>query len=190
MNKRNSIETQSNLDAIPLSDQIKFRLNEINEIKDYFNSEIQERKTMSKKLSKCIHAFDYTDKTLIVLSATSGGISIISFISAIGIPTGLTSASFTLILSLTTGIIRKLLKVTRKKKKKHNKIVMLAKNKLNSIETLMSQALIDLDISHEKFKTIVNEKENYEQMEKSIRNTKMDELNEDSRDIRENNGNT
>ena len=83
-----------------------------------------------------------------------------------------------------------MLKVTRKKKKKHNKIVMLAKNKLNSIETLMSQALIDLDISHEKFKTIVNEKENYEQMEKSIRNTKMDELNEDSRDIRENNGNT
>ena len=66
MNKRNSIETQSNQDAIPLSDQIKFRLNEINEIKDYFNSEIQERKTMSKKLSKCIHAFDYTDKTLII----------------------------------------------------------------------------------------------------------------------------
>ena len=62
------------------------------------------------------------------------------------------------------------MKVTRKKKKKHNKIVMLAKNKLNSIETLMSQALIDLDISHEEFKTIVNEKEKYEQMKESIRN--------------------
>ena len=89
MNELNSIETQSNLDAIPLSDQTKFRLNEINKIKDYFNSEIQERKAMSKKLSKCIAAFDYIDKTLIVLSATSGGISIIYFASVIGVPAGL-----------------------------------------------------------------------------------------------------
>ena len=82
MNKLNSAE-------IPLSDQTKFRLNEINKIKDYFNSEIQERKTMSEKFSKYIAAFDYIDKTLIVLSATSGGISIISFISVIGVPAGL-----------------------------------------------------------------------------------------------------
>ena len=118
MNKLNSVETQSNLDAVPLSDQTKFRLNEINKIKDYFNSEIQERKRMSKKLSKYIAAFDYIDKTLIVLSATSGGISIISFTSVIGIPAGIASASFTLVFSLTIGIIKKLLKVTRKKKKK------------------------------------------------------------------------
>ena len=61
---------------------------------------------------------------------------------------------------------------------------MLAKSKLNSIETLMPQALIDLDIGHEEFKTIVNEKEKYEQMKENIRNTK------NSRDIRENNENT
>ena len=67
---------------------------------------------------------------------------------------------------------------------------MLAKSKLNSIETLMSQALIDLDISHEEFKTIVNEKEKYKQMKESIRNTKSrDELSENSRDIREISGN-
>ena len=81
---------------------------------------------MSKKLSKCIAAFDYIDKTLIVLPATSGGICIISFTSVIGIPAGIASASFTLIFSLTTGIIKKLLKVKTKKKKKHNKIIMLA----------------------------------------------------------------
>ena len=180
MNKLNSAE-------IPLSDQTKFRLNEINKTKDYFNSEIQERKTMSKKLSKYIAAFDYIDKTLIVLLATSGGISIISFTNVIGIPAGLASASFTLVFSLATGItgiIKRLLKVTRTKEKKHNKIVMLAKSKLNRIETLMSQALIDLDISNEELKTIVNEKEKYEQMKESIRNTKSkDELNENSRDI-------
>ena len=103
---------------------------------------------MSKKLSKYIAAFDYIEKTLTFLSAASGGVSIISFTSVIGVPAGLASASFTLIFSLTTGIIKKLLKVTRKKKKKHKKAVMLAKSKLNSIETLMSHALIDLDISH------------------------------------------
>ena len=145
---------------------------------------------MSKKLSKYIAAFDYIDKTLIVLSATSGGISIILFTSVIGIPAGIASASFTLIFSVTTEIIKKLLKVTRKKKKKHNKIVMLAKSKLNSIETLMSQALIDLDISHEEFKTIINEKEKYEQMKESIRNTKSrDKLSKKSTNIRKNNGN-
>ena len=83
-----------------------------------------------------------------------------------------------------------MLKVIRKKKKKHNKIIMLAKTKLNSIETLMSQALIDLDISHEEFKTIVYEKEKYEQMKESIRNTKnRNELNENSRMITGNSGN-
>ena len=143
---------ESNLDAILVSDQTKFRLNEINNIKDYFNSEIQERKTMSKKLSKYIATFDYIDKTLIVLSATSGGISIISFASVIGIPAGLASASLTLVFSLTTGITKKMLKVTRKKKKKNNKTVMLAKSKLNNIETVMSQALIDLDISLEELR--------------------------------------
>ena len=61
--------------------------------------------------------------------------------------------------SLTTGIIKKLLKETRKKKKKHSKMIMLAKSKLNSIETLMSQALIDLEISHGEFKAIINERE-------------------------------
>ena len=73
---------------------IKFRLNEINKIKDYFNSEIQERKIMSKKLSKYIAAFDYFNKALIVLSAISGGISLISFTSVIGVPVETASASF------------------------------------------------------------------------------------------------
>ena len=113
MNELNLIEAHSNLTAISLSNQTKFSLNEINKIKDYFNSEIHERKTMSQKLSKYITAFDYIDKTLIILSASSGGISIISFTNVIGIP-----ASFTLIFSLTTGIIKKLLQVTGKKKKK------------------------------------------------------------------------
>ena len=118
-------------------------INGINKTKDYFNWEIQERETTSKKLSKYIATFDYFDKTLIVLSATSVGVSIISFASVIGVPVGIASASFTLVFSLTTGIIKKLLSITRNKKKKLNKILVLAKSKLNSIEALISQASID-----------------------------------------------
>ena len=136
MNECNSIELTHTCPN--LSEKTKFRLNEINEIKDYFNSETQERRIMSKKLSKYITALDYIDKNLIDLFVTSGGIFIISFTSVIGVPIGIASASFSLVFSLTTGIIKKLLEITRNKKKKHNKIVMLAKSKLNSIETLIS----------------------------------------------------
>ena len=160
MNELTPVKTYSDLSTLSLNDQTKFRLNEINKIKDYFEFEIKEREAVIKKLSKYTAALDYTDKTLTVLYATIGGISIISFTNVIGIPEGVISARLTLVFSLTTGIIKKLLKETRKKKKKYSKIIMLPKSKLNSIESLMSQALIDLDISHEEFKTIVNEKEN------------------------------
>ena len=87
-------------------------------IENYFYQEINQRKSCSKKLSKYVAAFDYIDKVLIVLSATSGGVSIISFTSIVGAPVGIASASFTLIFSLTTGIVKKLLNITRKKKEK------------------------------------------------------------------------
>ena len=77
--------------------------------------------------------------------------------------------SLTLIFPLTTGIVKKLLNITRNKKKKYDKILMLAKSKLNSIETLISQALIDLDISHEEFIRILKEKDKYEKMKENLR---------------------
>ena len=88
---------------------------------------------------------------LIILSATTGGISIISFTSVIGVPVRIESVSFTLIFSLLTGSIKKLLNITRKKKKRHDQILVLAESKFNSIETLISQVLNNLDISHEEF---------------------------------------
>ena len=91
-----------------------------------------------KKWNKYVTAFDYVDKILIGLSAATSGVSIILFTSIVGVPVGIASASFTLIFLLTTGIVKKLLNLTRNKKR-HNKILMLAKSKLNSIETLISQ---------------------------------------------------
>ena len=136
------------LNAVPLNDQQQFRLNKINEIKDYFVAEIKERELMSKRLSKYIASFDYFDKSLIVLSVTTGSISIASFATVIGAPVGIISASFSLAFSISTGIIKKLLKTTRNKKKKHNKIVMLLRSKLSSIESKTSETLINNKISH------------------------------------------
>ena len=146
------------INKINLSEQTKFWLDEISKIENYFIEEINQRKSCSQKLNKYVTTFDYIDKILIVLSATSSGVSIISFTSIVGAPVGIASASLTLFFSLTTGIVKKLLNITRKKKKKHDKILMLAKSKLNSIDTLISQALTDMDISHEEFITILKEK--------------------------------
>ena len=79
-------------------------------------------------------AFDYIDKILIVLSATSCWVCIISFASVVEAPVGRASTSFTLIFSLTIEIIKKLLSTTKNKKKKQDMILVLAKNKFDSIE--------------------------------------------------------
>ena len=164
----------SDLTAEPRAkDVTKFRLNEINKIKDYLNSEIKERKDIIKKISKYILAFDYADKLFITLSASSGTLNIVLHVTIVGIPIGIAGASLTVIFTVTTGIVKKLLNITRKKKKKHNKIIALARSKLNIIETLISQSLIDFEISHEEFSKIIYEKNNYEQTRNNIRSVKM-----------------
>ena len=165
----NSIECNSieSIDAPNLNNQ-QFRLNKISGIEDYFIAAIKERELMSKKLSKFISFFYYFDKSLIVLSVTSGGVSIASFATAIGAPIGITSASFSLAFSLCTGLVKKLLKATRNKKKKHNKIAMLSRSKLNRIEGKISEALINSQISHEDFITIINEESNYRELTENI----------------------
>ena len=156
------------IDKTKLSEQTKFPLSEIMGIENYFYQEINQQRSYSKKLNKCVTIFDYIDKILISLSVTSSGISIISFATATGAPAGIASTCFTLIFSITTEIIKKILNITRNKKKKHYKILMLAESKLNSIESLISQALNDLDISHQEFIIILNEKDKYERMKYNL----------------------
>ena len=148
---------------------INYRLYEIKRIENYFINEINEKESYSKKLNKYVTIFDYIDKILIILSATTGGMSIISFTSIIGVSVGIVSASFTLNFSITLGINKKLLSATMKKKKKHDQIFMLAKSKYNSIEALISQSLNDIDISHIEFITILKEKDEYEKMKEDKR---------------------
>ena len=164
-----------------LNDLTKYRFDEINKIKDYLNSEIKERKDITKKISKYIVAFDYADKLFITLSASFGTLSIASYATVVGIPAGIAGASLTLIFTVTTGVVKTFLNITRKKKKKHNKIIALARSKLNIIEYLISQALIDFEITHEEFSKIIDEKNNYEQIIDNIKSVKnVDDLNKEN----------
>ena len=135
MEECNSHNIYPNLSANTSNDE-QFRLNKINEIKDYFIAEIKERELMSKRLSKYIASFDYFDKSLIVSSAATGSISY---------------------------------RICKKKKKKHNKIVMLARRKLNGIESKISEALTNNENSHEDFMSILNEEKKYREVKESIR---------------------
>ena len=172
MTECNSYETHNiypNLNIIPLSNQQQFRLNKISEVKDYFVAEIKERELIIKRLSQYIASFDYFGKSLILLSITTCSISIASFAAVIAEPVGIVSVSFSLTFSIYRGIVKKLLKTTRKKKKKYNKIVMLARSKLNSIESKIYEALMNNETSHENFMTIINEEKKYRELKESIR---------------------
>ena len=124
---------------------------------------------MSKRLSNYIASFDYFNKSLIVLSATSDSISIASFATVIRTLVGIASASLSLTFSLSTELVKKLLKTARNKKKKYNKVVILAKSKLNSIKSKISETLMNNQTSHEDFMKIIIEERNYRELKKSIR---------------------
>ena len=147
----------------------KYRLDEINKIRDYFNNEIKERKDIIKKLNKYLVSFDYLDEIFITLSASFGTLRIASYASVVGIQASITGASLTLVFTIGRGISKSLLKLTEKRKRKHNKITVLAKNKLNMIDTLLSSALNDFEISHEEFTNIINEANIYENIKENIK---------------------
>ena len=159
----------NNLNVAELTNVNKYRLDEINKVRDYFNNEIKERKDIIKKLDKYLVSFDYLDKIFVTLSASFGTLSIASYASVVGIPAGITGASLTLVFTIGTGISKSLLKVTKNRKKKHNKIIVLAKNKLNTIGALLSSALNDSEISHEEFTNIITETNIYENIKENIK---------------------
>ena len=165
------------MNNLELADINNYRLNEINKIKDYFNNEINERKDIIKKLNKYIVRFDFLDKIFIALSVSFGMLSIASHATVRGIPVSIAGSSLTLIFTISTGVNKSLLRVTKKRRTKHNKIIALAKIKLNTIDTLLSSALNDSKISHEEFTNIIAEKNAYENMKENIKDIKEEEEN-------------
>ena len=129
MNKANSIRA---IDKTDLSKQIKFQLDEISKIENYFIEEINEKKSCSQKLNKYVTTFDYIDKILIVLSATTGGVSLISFTRFTGAASWKSKCRFYFIFFFNNWNNKKIIKYNKKKKK--SIIKLLCWLKVNSIE--------------------------------------------------------
>ena len=147
----------------------EFRLKNIDETRNYLIEEINRNELMSKKHKKVCTTLNYIEHFLILASTITGCISISAFASLIGIPIGITSSAIGLkICAITAGI--KKYKSIIKKKKKHDVIVLLVKAKLNSIEVLISKALIDSNISHDEFVLIDNVLKEFYDMKEEIKN--------------------
>ena len=157
------------MNNLELTDVNKYKLDEINKIKGYFDNEIKEKKDIIKKLNKYLVSFDYLDRIFTTLSASFTTLSIASYETVLGLPVGIAGSSLTLMFTISTGINKSLLKVTKKRKKKHNKTIALAKSKLNTIDTLLSSALNDSKINHEEFTNIITEKNIYENIKENIK---------------------
>ena len=134
----------------------EFRLKNIDETRNYLIEEINRNELMSKKHKKVCTTLNYIEHFLILGSTIAGCVSISAFASLVGIPIGITSSAIGLNICAVTAAIKKYKSMIKKKKKKHDKIVFLAKSKLNSIEVLISKALNDSNISHDGFVLINN----------------------------------
>ena len=124
----------SNIVNLEFNEITKFRLDEITKIKDFFNDEINDRKQQINKISKYVAAFNYADKVFIMLSASLGSLSIASHATVEGIPVEIAGASLTLVFTACMGVVKTMLSATKKKKKKHNKIMMHASTSLSISE--------------------------------------------------------
>ena len=148
----------------------EFRLKNIDETRNYFLEEIKQNELTSKKLRKFCRTLNYIEQFLILAYTITGCVSISAFTFLIDISIGISSSAIGLkIFVITAGII-KYKSIIKKKKKKHNKLVLLTKSKLNSIEVLISKALIDSVISHDEFVLINNVLKEYNEMKEAIKN--------------------
>ena len=149
----------------------EFRLQNINKTRNYLLEEINRNELMSKKHKKVCTTLNYIEHFLILASTITGCISISAFVSLLGIPIGITNSAIGLKICAITVGIKKFKSIIKKKKKKHDKIVLLAKSKLNSIEVLISKALIDSNISHDEFVLINNVLKEFCDMKEEIKNS-------------------
>ena len=148
----------------------EFRLKKIDEIRNYLIEEINQNKLISKKHINFCTVLNYVDHSLIVISTITVCTSISAFASLIGIHIGITSSAIALKTCVIFAGIKKYKSMIKKKKKKHDKIVLLAKSKLNSKEVLISKGLIDSNISHDEF-VLINVLKEFYDLKQEIKNS-------------------
>ena len=150
----------------------EFRLKNIDETRNYLIEETNRNELLSKKHKKVCTTLNYIEHFLILASTITGCVSISAFASLIGIPIGITNIAIGLKICAITAAIKKYKPIIKKKKKKHVKIVLLAKYKLNRIEVFISKSLIGTNISDDEFVSINNMLKEYEEMKEEIKNLK------------------
>ena len=148
---------------------LEFRLKEIDETRN-LSGEIKHNDLMSEEYKKTCKYLNYVEHLLILVSTVTGCISVSAFASLVCVPVGITSSAVgTNICAITAGI-KKYLLIIKKKKKKPDQIVLLGKDKLNTIEVLISKALIDSHTSHEEFVSVNIVLKKYYEMKEEIKN--------------------
>ena len=152
----NSIET------ISLNEQTNYRLMEIGKSEDYLQQEIKYQQLLTSKLSKYLTGFDYNDKILTVFLTVFSGTSIFAHVRGRKELLGLITPVFSLMFCLSSGVIKKLQQETKTRKKKHNRLLYLAKNKLDCVEMLVSKSVMDGIIDHNEFLVIMKEEKDYD----------------------------
>ena len=148
----------------------EFRLKNIDETRNYLIEETNRNEIVSKKHGKVCRTLIYKEHFLISSSTIVGCVSISAIASLVGITKGITSSAIGLKICAITAAIKKYKSIIKKKKKKHDQIVFLAKSKLNRIEILISKALIDSVISHDEF-VLINMSKEYNKMKEEIKNS-------------------
>ena len=150
---------------------LEFRLRKTDETRNYLLDEIKHNDLMSEKYKKTCKNLNYVENLLILSSAITGYVSISAFASLVDINVGITSSSVGIkICAIITGI-KKYKSIIKKKKKKHDKIVLLGKDKLNTIEVLISKSLIDSYIGHDEFFSANNVLREYNEIKNEIKNS-------------------
>ena len=149
----------------------EFRLKNIDETRNYLIERINQNELMSRKHKKVYRVLNYVKHLLILTSTITGCILISSFASSVGIPTGINNSAIGLKICVIAAGIKKYKSITEKKKKKHDKILSLAKSKLNSVEVLISKALIDSNIGQDQFGSINNVPKEFDDIKKKIKNS-------------------
>ena len=145
-------------EKITLEDQSNYRINEISKIKDYFNEKIKNQQSLTNRLSKCLTILDYFNKILTVFLTVFPSTNIFAHVKKKKKLLDLITSIFSLLFSLSFGIVTKLKQETKLRKKKHNRLLHSAKNKLDCIETLISNSIKDGIINHDECLEILKEK--------------------------------
>ena len=148
-----------------------FRSKNIDETRNYFIGEINQNELMTKNHKKACRVLNYIEHSLILISTVTACTSISVFASLADIPIGITSSAVGLKICVITAGIKKNKSIMKKKKKKHDKVVLLAKYKLNSIEVFVSKTLINSNISHDELFFIENNLKELYDMKEEIKNS-------------------